>query len=413
MESMAGLKRNKSSLKSVRVLSASAKQRRLRALSVHILRGRSAKRTPPREDSYIHTILVTGGTGFVGAHLVEALARKGNRVVVTQRATDPASYFFQQKLDKKVVLASLDLNDFDRVLNIITRYEIDTICHLGAQAIVTTAYVNPREAIETNVMGTANILEAARLCPNVKRIIVASSDKAYGKLPEYGSCLSRIPRFSSIRSRNEGFSAHSLHTRSEVKNETQDALARVTRTRSLEYLETDPLAGDHPYEVSKSAADLIAQMYVKTYHLPVVITRFGNIYGPGDMNFNRIIPGIMHSIISKEKLFIRSDGTFVRDYVYVGDVVSGYQFILDHFEKMNGQAYNLSSDDSVSVVNLIKKSQKILRKKIRFEIQNTQVNEIPYQHLSYDKIKKFGWKPKFTLRKGLTLTYKWYKHNKQ
>jgi CDP-glucose 4,6-dehydratase len=308
------------------------------------------------------TILITGGTGFVGAHLVEALVKKGNRVIVTSRATDPASYFFREKLDKKVILAACDISDFGRVSNVITRYEVDTVCHLGAQAIVTTAYTNPREAIETNVMGTTNILEAARLYPRVRRIIVASSDKAYGKSKK-------------------------------------------------EYVESDPLAGDHPYEVSKSAADLIAQTYSKTYHLPVVVTRFGNIYGPGDQNYNRIIPGIMQSIFSKEKLILRSDGTFIRDYVYVGDVVSGYIFLLDHFENANGQAFNLSSDESVSVIALIKKSQKILRKKIRYEIQNTQVNEIPYQHLSYDKIKKLGWKPKYTLRKGLTLTYKWYKKN--
>jgi CDP-glucose 4,6-dehydratase len=310
-----------------------------------------------------HTILVTGGTGFVGAHLVEALVKQGNRVIVTQRAADPASYFFQKKLDKKVVLAICDISDFERVKNVITRYEVDTICHLGAQAIVTTALSNPREAIETNVMGTVNILEAARVYPRVKRIIVASSDKAYGKSKK-------------------------------------------------EYLESDPLAGDHPYEVSKSATDLIAQMYVKTYQLPVVITRFGNIYGPGDLNFNRIIPGIIHSIISKEKLRIRSDGTFVRDYVYVGDVVSGYTFLLDHFEKAQGGAYNLSSNDSMSVISLIKMSQKILKKKIRFEIENTQVNEIPYQRLSFDKIKKLGWKPRYTFQKGLTLTYKWYKKNR-
>jgi CDP-glucose 4,6-dehydratase len=311
-----------------------------------------------------HTILVTGGTGFVGAHLVESLIKKNHRIIVTFRAADPASYFFRKKLDKKAVLASCDLSDFDRVLNIVTRYEVDTVCHLGAQAIVTTAYMNPREAIETNVMGTVNILEAARLYPHVTRIIIASSDKAYGKSKK-------------------------------------------------EYVESDPLSGDHPYEVSKSAADLIARMYGKTYHLPVVITRFGNIYGPGDENGNRIIPGIMQSILSGGKLGLRSDGTFVRDYVYVGDVVSGYQFILDHFDRMKGGAFNLSSDDSVSVIGLIKTSQKILRKKIKFEIQNTQINEIPYQHLSYDKIKKLGWKPRYTLRRGLTLTYKWYKHNKQ
>jgi len=325
-----------------------------------------------------HTILVTGGTGFVGAHLVRALLKKGNKVIVTYRATDPASYFFREKLDKKVVLAHCDISDFNRVVNVITRYEVDTICHLGAQAIVTTAYVNPREAIVSNVMGTTNILEAGRLYPRVKRIIIASSDKAYGK-------IHKIPGILDNKSDNSG-----------------------NRT----YRESDPLAGDHPYEVSKSTADLIAQMYVKTYHLPVVITRFGNIYGPGDLNYNRIIPGIIQSILTKEKLAIRRNGKFVRDYIYVGDVIDGYIFLLDHFDCAGGGAFNLSSNDTYSVMDLIKKSQKILRKKIRFEIENSQVNEIPYQHLSYDKIKKLGWKPRYTLKRGLTLTYRWYKSSR-
>ena len=324
---------------------------------------KAAKRISPRADTSMYTVLVTGGTGFVGAHLVEALLKRGNRVIVTYRASDPTSYFFQKKLDKKVVMAHCDLSDYERVCNVITRYEVDTICHLGAQAIVTTAYANPREAIISNVLGTANILEAARAYRHVKRIIVASSDKAYGK------------------------------------------------TKGM-YTENSPLAGDHPYEVSKSAADLIAQMYWKTYRLPVVITRFGNIYGPGDLNFNRIIPGIMQSILAKKKLAIRSDGTFVRDYVYVSDVVSGYLFLLDHFDKVAGQAFNVSSDSSYSVLMLIKKVSRILRKKIPYEIHNTQVNEIPYQHLSYDKIKTYGWKPRATLSNGLTLTYRWYKNSK-
>ena len=216
-----------------------------------------------------------------------------------------------------------------RVFNVITRYEVDTICHLGAQAIVTTSYANPREAIETNVMGTTNILEAARLYARVKRIIVASSDKAYGKFSQ------------PLRSAHVLCASVKQHKLSAAfANSLHDGAAKRMPSRGFhyEYLESDPLAGDHPYEVSKSAADLIAQTYIKTYHLPVVITRFGNIYGPGDQNFNRIIPGLMQSMISKEKLLIRSDGTFVRDYVYVGDVVSGYQFILDHFDKMEGQA---------------------------------------------------------------------------
>ncbi len=174
-------------------------------------------------------ILVTGGTGFIGGHLVRALLEENCKIIIPYQDTNPNSYFFEQKLEKKAILAFCDLKSFKRTLDLITKYEIDFIFHLAAQAIVTTAYHNPLETLETNIMGTANILEASRLYRKIEGIIVTSSDKAYGK----------IPRASEI----------------------------------------DPLTGDHPYEVSKSAADLIATTYYKTYNLPVVITRFGNVYG--------------------------------------------------------------------------------------------------------------------------------------
>jgi CDP-glucose 4,6-dehydratase len=304
-------------------------------------------------------IFVTGGMGLVGGHLVEALVRRKERVIVLFRSQDPHSYFYQQKLDKKVVLVSGDLKDYFRMYDILTKYEIDIVLHLGAQPIVTTAYNNPLETFNTNIIGTANILEACRQKGNLNAIIVASSDKAYGKSKQ-------------------------------------------------SYRETDPLSGDHPYESSKSCADLIAQTYIKTYHMPIVIARFGNIYGPGDYNFSRIIPGIMKSIITKRRLELRSDGSFVRDYVYVKDVVKGYLFLLDHIKKTKGEAWNLSSENSMSVIELIHVSEKILRKKIPYKILHIAKNEIPYQHLDYSKIKKIGWKPIYTLKKGLEETYAFY-----
>ncbi len=307
-------------------------------------------------------VLVTGGTGFVGSHLVEELLKAGARVVVPYRSVDPSSYFARQKLNEHTTLAYGDLKDFNRTFEIVTEYEIEYIFHLGAQATVTTAYHNPLETFQSNIIGTANILEAARLYGKVKGIIVASSDKAYGK---------------SIKP----------------------------------YTESDPLKGTHPYEVSKSSADLISQTYYQTYQLPVVVTRFGNIYGPGDLNDNRIIPGIIKSILTKEPLRIRSDGTYVRDYVYVRDVVSGYIFLLKHLDKIIGQTYNISSDNSYSVISLIRAAQKILHTKVRYTIENIAINEIPYQRLSIGKITKLGWRSQFTLRKGLTLTYQWYKKN--
>lgn len=307
-------------------------------------------------------ILVTGGTGFVGSHLVEALVSRGSRVVVLSRSFDPMSYFATQHLERKTILASGDLKDYFRVADTISKYEINYIFHLGAQAIVTTAYDNPRETIETNVMGTANILEAARIYKRVKGIIVASSDKAYGK-------------------------------------------------SSKKYIESDALHGDHPYEASKSSADLIATTYAKTYHLPVVVTRFGNIYGEGDLNFNRIMPGILKALVTGTELSIRSDGTFVRDYVYVKDVILGYLFLVDNIEKAQGQAYNLSSGETLSVLDLIKKVEKVLGKKVKYIIANTQKNEIPYQSLNFEKVMKLGYKPQYSLKGVLLNVFKWYASN--
>ena len=305
-------------------------------------------------------ILVTGGTGFVGSHLVKALLAKHATVFVPFRSLDPRSYFVTEKLSRKATLVVCDLKDKDRIFDIVSKYEIDYIFHLAAQAIVPTAYENPVETIESNVMGTTYILESARRFSHVKGVVVASSDKSYGK--------SRKP-----------------------------------------YVETDPLKGDHPYNVSKSAMDLITQAYAKTYHLPIVVTRFGNIYGEGDLNFSRIIPGIMRTIITKEPLRVRSDGTYVRDYIYVKDVVRGYLFLLSKVDKIKGEAFNLSSNDTYSVLDLIKYIAKKMNKKISYSIANSAKNEIPYQHLSYQKIQKLGWKPIYSIGSTLAPIRSWYK----
>lgn len=306
-------------------------------------------------------VLVTGGTGFVGSHLVEELLNRGASVVVTFRSADPRSYFATRKLADRSILAVCDLKDTQRVFDVVTRYEVDYIFHLGAQAIVTTSYHNPFEAIATNVMGTVNVLEAARKFPGVKGVIVASSDKAYGK-------------------------------------------------SSKPYMESDPLRGDHPYEVSKSSADLIALSYYKTYNTPVVVTRFGNIYGEGDLSFNRIIPGVMKALITGETLKLRSDGTFVRDYVYVGDVVLGYMKLLTNLTKVAGEAFNFSSKEKLSVLELIRVVEKVLKVKVPYRIVNTQKNEIPFQTLQIAKAGKLlGFSPRYTLSSTLPALYEWYK----
>ena len=308
-------------------------------------------------------VLVTGGTGFVGSHLVEELVKQGANVITTFEYSDPSSYFIKKGLDKKVIMANVDVGEFDKVMDLVTKFETEYIFHLAAQAIVTTAYANPRRTLESNIMGTTNILESARLYPKIKAIVVASSDKAYGKL----------------------------------------AAGKDT------YIETDPLKGDHPYDVSKSVTDLISNMYFKTYQVPVVITRFGNIYGEGDLNYSRIIPGIMKSIVTKKTLEIRSNGKYVRDYLYVKDVVAGYLLHAKNIEKAEGQAYNFGSSDTLSVLEIIQIAEKTLKQKVNYKIFNTAVNEIPYQSLDYTKVKTaFGWKPIKNLKLTTKLIFNWY-----
>lgn len=308
------------------------------------------------------TILVTGGTGFVGSHLVEELLKQEANVITTYQGRDPHSYFMMQNMDKKSIMEGVDITDYDAVFDLVTKSEVDYIFHLAAQPLVETAYYNPRRTLDSNIRGTINILESARLYPHVKGVIFASSDKAYGKL-ETGK----------------------------------------------KYKEHDSLQGDHPYEVSKSAADLIAYSYFKTYGVPVVTTRFGNIYGEGDLNFSRIIPGIMKSLVLHEELPIRSDGTFVRDYLYVKDVVRGYLMLAEHIDEVKGEAFNFGSDETLSVIDLVSKVERIVGKKIKFKILNKSKNEIPFQSLNFSKIKKeIGWEPKETVSSTVNRILKWY-----
>lgn len=306
-------------------------------------------------------ILVTGATGLVGSHLVERLLTLDTgRIIALSRSRDPEAYFFKHNFDQKVVMANGDLKDKERIADIVTKYEINYIFHIAAQPIVATAFINPYETLATNIMGTVHILEAARMSPYIEGIIVASSDKAYGK----------------------------------------DCTAA---------LEDQPLRGDHPYDVSKSCTDLLALTYAKTYNLPVTVSRFGNIFGPGDLNFNRIIPGILKAVIKHEVLPLRSDGTFVRDYIFVRDVVDGYIALAEQINKTRGEAYNFSSGYNFSVIQLIEKISWIIGTKVEVAILNNQKNEIPSQSLNYDKaIARLGWKPTTTFEQAILETYGWY-----
>jgi CDP-glucose 4,6-dehydratase len=304
-------------------------------------------------------ILVTGGAGFIGGHLVEKLVNLKAKVLVIDIEIDPKSYFAQNKLEKKCKFNFIDIRNQKAVESFFSKNIIDYIFHLAAEPIVEKAFDDPYSAFDTNIMGTVNILEQVRKNKNIKGVIAASSDKAYGK--------------------------------------TKKA-----------YTEDFPLKGDHPYDVSKSAADLICHAYFKTYNCPVVITRFGNVYGEGDLHLNRIIPGICESVIKNKHLLVRSDGAYVRDYLYVKDVVDGYIFLLSKFNSIIGEAFNFASRDTLSVLELIKQTEKILKTKIKFKILNTAKNEIPYQHLDDSKIKKLGWNNKYSLMEILPRVFNWY-----
>ena len=306
-------------------------------------------------------VLVTGGNGFIGSHLVRYLVSKKIDVTVPYIDIDKNSYFHSHQLHKKTRFVYCNLTDFNKTFKLIKNNNIDFIFHLAAQSIVENAVENPRDTFNSNIMATVNVLDAARQWGRVSGIIVTSSDKAYGKIPKAS--------------------------------------------------ESDPLGGDHPYESSKAAADLIALTYFKTYHLPIVVTRFGNVYGEGDLNFSRIIPGIMEVIIKNKEIKIRSDGKYRRDYVYVGDILKALITISKNTKKIEGQAFNISSRENLSVIELVRLVSNILDQKINYKILNRTVNEIPAQSINFNKIQKtLGWKPENDLASTIPSIFDWYKN---
>jgi CDP-glucose 4,6-dehydratase len=305
------------------------------------------------------SILITGGAGFIGSHLAQELSTR-YKVVVVDIRVDPKSYFKKEKLNKIAELVFCDITNKEKTEKTILKYRPEFIFHLAADPIVAESYREPYQTFQNNIMGAVNVLEASRKLKKLKGVIVASSDKAYGK--------------------------------------TKKA-----------YTEDSPLKADHPYDVSKAAADLIALSYNKTYGLPVAVTRFGNVYGEGDFHFGRIVPDICEAVIKNKTLMLRSDGTYIRDYLYVKDVVDGYIFLMNNFKKANGQAFNFSSKDNLSVIQLIKKTEKVLGKKVKYKILNNAVNEIPYQHLNDARIRRLGWKNTSTFSSRIVQIYSWYK----
>ncbi len=319
------------------------------------------------KNSFWHnqSVLVTGATGLVGSWLVKELLTCRAQVTVLTRDLSPRSELVLSGDYKQTQIIRGDLQSYETVERAVSQSECKIIIHLAAQAIVPIARRSPLLTFESNIRGTYNILEAARLHRDyVKTLVFASSDKAYG---------------------------------------TSD---------SLPYLEHMPLAGQEPYEVSKSCADLICQSYFKSYELPVAIARCGNIYGGGDLNFSRIVPGTIKALLSGERPIIRSDGTFIRDYIYVKDTVSAYLSLAQkvYEGQFNGHAFNFSPERAVSVLELVSILQKQTNcNHLKPIIENIATGEIHSQYLDSTKARQnLDWLPAYSLEAGLAETIQWY-----
>jgi CDP-glucose 4,6-dehydratase len=308
-------------------------------------------------------VLVTGATGVVGSHLCEKLIGLGAYVVALVRDDDPMSSLYRDGIAEKCSIVRGDLRSFETCMRSINAHDIDTVFHLGAQTLVETAMRDPLETFESNLRGTYNLLEAARRIGIVKAFIVASSDKAYGD--------------SDI----------------------------------LPYTEDMPLVGRHPYDVSKSCTDLLSTCYSISYDLPVTIARCGNIYGSGDLNWSRIVPGTIRSILGGQRPVLRSNGTNIRDYIYVSDVVSAYIKLAEQIDHphVRGEAFNFSPETRVDVFEMVSAISSAMDSKLEPIVLDTATHEIKVQTLDSSKARRIlDWRPTWSLDAALRETIPWY-----
>ncbi len=309
-------------------------------------------------------VFVTGATGLLGGWLVRELVDARADVVCLVRDHVPQSVLLSDKLINKVKVVHGDLCDQPLIERALGEYETHTVIHLAAQTIVGVANRNPISTFESNVRGTWVLLEAVRRSPLVKSVVLASSDKAYGDQP------------------------------------------------TVPYHEAMPLQGAHPYDVSKSCADLIGATYTNTYQTPVAITRCGNFYGGGDLNFNRIIPGTIRSVLRHENPVIRSDGKLVRDYIYVEDGVAAYLSLAQQLAErpqLAGRAFNFSDEKPMSVTAIATAVLEAMNSDLELDIRNEAAHEILEQSLDASRARaELNWSPRFTLAEGLNRTIAWY-----
>jgi CDP-glucose 4,6-dehydratase len=309
-------------------------------------------------------VLVTGHEGFLGSHLTKYLISCGAKIVGLDIVLGRKNTIFSEVDRKKITTVKGNVANYKLMNETIQKHKIEYIFHLAAEAIVGECLKRPLRAFASNIRGTWSLLEACRNSGTVRAIVIASSDKAYGS-----------------------------HDK-------------------LPYKENYPLQGKHPYDVSKSCADLLAHAYFHTFGVPVVVTRCGNIYGPGEYNFSRIVPDSIKSVLSNKPVVIRSDGNFTRDYVYVDDIVAGYLLLAQKVQRLNlpGEAFNFSAENPITVLELVKKICGSAGKASACKILNQAKYEIKDQYLSAGKARKIlGWRPKYTLEDGLKKTIAWYK----
>lgn len=310
-------------------------------------------------------IFITGATGLLGSWLTKRLVSIGADVVVLVRDWVPQSELVTSSALEKIKTVRGDVRNQELIERILGEYEIDTVFHLAAQTIVGVANRNPVSTFDVNIGGTVSVLESCRRSPLVKQIVVASSDKAYGD------------------------------------------------QKTLPYDETTPLQGRHPYDASKSCADLVSQSYWTTFETPVCVTRCGNFYGGGDLNWNRLVPGTMRSVIRGERPIIRSDGTYIRDYFYIEDAAAAYMSLAEAMSSdrtLLGEAFNFSNELQIEVIDLVRKILEISdHRDLEPDIRNEAKSEIKNQYLSAKKAReRLGWTPAFTLDEGLARTLTWY-----
>lgn len=312
-------------------------------------------------------VFLTGATGFLGSRLAELLVTAGADVIALVRDDVARSNLEMLRETVPVTIVHGEVEDALLLERVVGEYEVKTVVHLAAQTIVGIANRNPRSTFESNVRGTWNLLEACRQSSLVEQIVVASSDKAYGEHPV------------------------------------------------LPYTEEAPLQGRHPYDVSKSCADLIAQSYRATFALPVCITRCGNLFGGGDLNWNRVVPGTIRSIVRGERPVIRSDGQYIRDYVYVRDAAAAVQHLIERMaadpQRIVGEAFNISSGVHLTVIELVEKIRALMQSSSAPDVRNEATHEIRNQYLSSEKASRLlGWSPQYTVDEGLRETIEWYRH---